>query len=126
MAALASLLNVASDLQEQLLFLRHPARGRQALALRQDLTVAEALDWHQTAGYAPGPSEGRKRTRVRARSGRWRPGLSGSYRTASSLPGVRESHAAPGLPRLSEDLCRTRAAAGRPWLQRARRGRPSR
>ena len=40
-----SLLNLAPDLQEQVLFLRHPACGRAPLALRQVLRVAEVLDW---------------------------------------------------------------------------------
>ena len=39
------LLNLAPDLQEQLLFLEHPARGRPAPVLRQVLIVAAALDW---------------------------------------------------------------------------------
>jgi hypothetical protein len=47
LSQILSLLNLAPDLQEQLLFLQHPARGRQALALRQVLTVAAALDWHE-------------------------------------------------------------------------------
>jgi len=42
-----SLLNLAPDLQEQLLFLQRPARGRQSLTLRQVLTVAAGLDWHE-------------------------------------------------------------------------------
>jgi hypothetical protein len=42
-----SLLNLAPDLQEQLLFLEHPARGRPAPVLRQVLTVAAALDWNE-------------------------------------------------------------------------------
>jgi hypothetical protein len=45
MSQILSLLNLAPDLQEQLLFLQRPARGRQALALRHVLTVAAALDW---------------------------------------------------------------------------------
>jgi hypothetical protein len=40
-----SLLNLAPDLQEQLLFLRRPARGRDTPTLRQVLTVAAVLDW---------------------------------------------------------------------------------
>jgi hypothetical protein len=47
MSQILSLLNLAPDLQEQLLFLQRPARGRQALALRQVLTVAAVLDWHE-------------------------------------------------------------------------------
>jgi hypothetical protein len=45
MSQILSLLNLAPDLQEQLLFLQRPARGRQALTLRQVLTVAAALAW---------------------------------------------------------------------------------
>ena len=41
------LLNLAPDIQEQLLFLEHPARGRPAPVLRQVLTVAAALDWNE-------------------------------------------------------------------------------
>jgi hypothetical protein len=40
-----SLLNLAPDLQEQLLFLQHPRRGRAPLALRHLLRVAAVLDW---------------------------------------------------------------------------------
>ena len=40
-----SLLQLAPDLQEQLLFLQRPARGRVVLTLRQVLHVAAALDW---------------------------------------------------------------------------------
>ena len=47
MSQILSLLNLAPDLQERLLFLQRPARGRQSLALRQVLTVAAALDWHE-------------------------------------------------------------------------------
>jgi hypothetical protein len=47
MSQISSLLNLAPDLQEQLLFLQRPARGRQALVLRQVLTVAAVLDWHE-------------------------------------------------------------------------------
>src|SRR5215472_1040454 len=35
------------DIQEQLLFLEHPGRGRPAPVLRQVLTVAAALDWDE-------------------------------------------------------------------------------
>jgi hypothetical protein len=41
------LLSLAPDLQEQLLFLESPVRGRAALALRHVLTVAAALDWDE-------------------------------------------------------------------------------
>ena len=47
LSQILSLLNLAPDLQEQLLFLQRPTRGRQALVLRQLLTVAAALDWHE-------------------------------------------------------------------------------
>src|SRR6516164_10358834 len=47
MSQILSLLNLAPDLQEQLLFLQRPAHGRQALVLRQLLTVAAALDWQE-------------------------------------------------------------------------------
>ena len=47
LSQILSLLNLAPDLQEQLFFLQRPARGRQSLALRHVLTVAEALDWHE-------------------------------------------------------------------------------
>jgi hypothetical protein len=45
LSQIVSLLNLAPDLQEQLLFLQHPRRGRPPLALRHVLTVATALDW---------------------------------------------------------------------------------
>jgi hypothetical protein len=45
MSQILGLLNLAPDVQEQLLFLGHPARGRPALVLRQVLAVAAALDW---------------------------------------------------------------------------------
>ena len=45
MSQIVSLLHLAPDLQEHLLFLQRPARGRQALTLRQVLTVAAALEW---------------------------------------------------------------------------------
>jgi hypothetical protein len=47
MSQISSLLGLAPDLQEQLLFLQRPARGRQALSLRQVLTVATVLDWQE-------------------------------------------------------------------------------
>ena len=47
MSQISSLLNLAPDLQEYLLFLQRPARGRQALTLRRVLTVAAVLDWHE-------------------------------------------------------------------------------
>jgi hypothetical protein len=45
LSQILSLLNLAPDLQEQLLFLPRPARGRPALALRHVLKVAAALEW---------------------------------------------------------------------------------
>jgi hypothetical protein len=47
LSQIVSLLNLAPDLQEQVLFLRRPIRGRQAPTLRQLLSVAAALDWHE-------------------------------------------------------------------------------
>jgi hypothetical protein len=42
-----SLLHLAPDLQEQLLFLQRPAHGREPWPLRQVLTIAADLDWWQ-------------------------------------------------------------------------------
>jgi hypothetical protein len=47
MSQILALLNLAPDLQEQLLFLQRPARGRTAPVLRQVLQVAAALDWDE-------------------------------------------------------------------------------
>jgi len=47
LSQILSLLNLAPDLQEQLLFLQRAARGRQSLVLRHVLTVATALDWQE-------------------------------------------------------------------------------
>jgi hypothetical protein len=47
LSQMLGLLNLAPDLQEQLLFLEHPARGRPAPVLRQVLIVAAALDWDE-------------------------------------------------------------------------------
>ena len=47
MSQILSLLNLAPDLQEQLLFLQRPARGRAAPVLRHVLQVAAALDWDE-------------------------------------------------------------------------------
>jgi len=41
------LLNLAPDLQEQLLFLEHPTHGRSTPVLRHVLNVAAALDWDE-------------------------------------------------------------------------------
>jgi hypothetical protein len=47
MSQILALLNLSPDLQEQLLFLQRPARGRTAPVLRQVLHVAAALDWDE-------------------------------------------------------------------------------
>jgi len=47
MSQIVGLLNLAPDLQEQLLFLEHPTHGRSTPVLRQVLTVAAALDWNE-------------------------------------------------------------------------------
>jgi len=47
MCQILGLLNLAPDLQEQLLFLEHPTHGRSMTVLRQVLTVAAALDWDE-------------------------------------------------------------------------------
>jgi hypothetical protein len=47
MSQIVALVNLAPDLQEQLLFLQRPARGRTARVLRQVLHVAAALDWDE-------------------------------------------------------------------------------
>ena len=47
LSQIVSLLNLAPDLQEQLLFLQRPAHGRQSLVLRHVLTVAAVIDWHE-------------------------------------------------------------------------------
>ena len=47
LSQILGLLNLAPDLQEQLLFLQPPARGRPTPVLRQVLTVAAALDWDE-------------------------------------------------------------------------------
>jgi hypothetical protein len=47
LSQILSLLNLAPDLQEHLLFLHRPARGRQAQVLRHVLTVAGVLDWQE-------------------------------------------------------------------------------
>src|SRR6516225_3678655 len=47
LSQILSLLNLAPDLQEHLLFLQRPARGRAPLALRHVLSVAAVLDWHE-------------------------------------------------------------------------------
>jgi hypothetical protein len=47
LSQILSLLNLDPDLQEQLLFLQRPSRGRTAPVLRQVLPVAAALDWDE-------------------------------------------------------------------------------
>ena len=47
MSQILALLNLAPDLQEQVLFLQRPSRGRTAPVLRQVLQVAAALDWDE-------------------------------------------------------------------------------
>jgi len=47
LSQIMSLLNLAPDLQERLLFLQRPNHGRALLALRQVLSVAGVLDWHE-------------------------------------------------------------------------------
>jgi hypothetical protein len=47
MSQIVALLNLAPDLQEQLLFLQRPVRGRTEPVLRQVLHVAAALDWDE-------------------------------------------------------------------------------
>jgi len=47
MSQILTLVHLAPDLQEQLLFLQRPSRGRTALVLRQVLQVAAALDWDE-------------------------------------------------------------------------------
>jgi hypothetical protein len=47
MSQILGLLNLAPDLQEQLLFLQRPGRGRASPVLRQVLQVASALDWDE-------------------------------------------------------------------------------
>jgi hypothetical protein len=47
MSQILALLNLAPDLQEQLLFLQRPSRGRTAPVLRQVLHIAAALDWDE-------------------------------------------------------------------------------
>jgi len=47
MSQILALLHLAPDLQEQLLFLQRPSRGRTVPVLRQVLHVAAALDWDE-------------------------------------------------------------------------------
>src|SRR5262249_2625274 len=75
MSQIVSLLNLAPDLQEHLLFLLRPVRGRQALTLRRVLTVAAVLDWQ----------EQRRRWRKLRRATSSRP------RQCGSLPGRKKT-----------------------------------
>ena len=47
LSQILSLLHLAPDLQEQLLFLQRPAHGREPWPLRHVLTIAADLDWSQ-------------------------------------------------------------------------------
>jgi hypothetical protein len=47
MSQIVALLHLAPDLQEQVLFLQRPSRGRTVPVLRQVLHVAAALDWDE-------------------------------------------------------------------------------
>ena len=47
LSQIVALVHLAPDLQEQLLFLQRPARGRTAPVLRQVLHVAAILDWDE-------------------------------------------------------------------------------
>jgi hypothetical protein len=47
LSQILSLLHLAPDVQEQVLFSQRATRGRPELALRQLLSVAAALDWHE-------------------------------------------------------------------------------
>ena len=47
LSQIVSLLNLAPDVQEQVLFSQRPTRGRPELALRHLLRVAATLDWHE-------------------------------------------------------------------------------
>jgi hypothetical protein len=47
MSQIAALVHLAPDLQEQLLFLQRPSRGRTAPVLRLVLHVAAAIDWDE-------------------------------------------------------------------------------
>jgi len=47
LSQILSLLHLAPDLQEQLLFLQRPTHGREPWPLRHVLTIAADLDWSQ-------------------------------------------------------------------------------
>jgi hypothetical protein len=47
LSQILSLLSLAPDLQEKLLFWERPGRGREPLALRHLLPITAILDWHE-------------------------------------------------------------------------------
>ena len=47
LSQIVSLLNLAPDLQEHVLFLQRPRRGRARLTVRQVLSVSAVLDWSE-------------------------------------------------------------------------------
>jgi hypothetical protein len=47
LSQILSLLHLAPDLQEELLFWERPRRGREPLALRHLLPITAVLDWHE-------------------------------------------------------------------------------
>jgi hypothetical protein len=47
LSQILSLVNLAPDLQEELLFWERPRRGREPLPLRQILPLTAVLDWHE-------------------------------------------------------------------------------
>jgi hypothetical protein len=47
LSQILSLLYLAPDLQEELLFWQRPRRGRAPLSLRQVLPITAVLDWHE-------------------------------------------------------------------------------
>src|SRR5262249_10529944 len=63
-----NLLNLAPDIQEELLFLTSPPRGRDPLTLRQVLPIAALADWRQQRRRWRSRSARGARTRDRARS----------------------------------------------------------
>jgi hypothetical protein len=52
-----SLLNLAPDIQEQLLFLPRTERGRDAIILRDVLPIAKVLEWRKQRRLWKGPRE---------------------------------------------------------------------
>ena len=47
LSQILSLLYLAPDLQEELLFWKRPRRGRECLPLRHILPITDVLDWHE-------------------------------------------------------------------------------